>query len=826
MDSIPAFKEAVHTEFVSPVKGKEGKEWDVVLIAVGWSKNDKYYSRDVLKASVPLFEGAKACMYRFGDSLDHLSDDAEQRRPSGFSLNTIGWYAGIHFGSYKDSSGNQREGVLGRLHVAEGMKTIRENLRDAWLGGKMDIYQLSIDAQGEAVEGEAEGKTGLIVQKIENVNSTDVVSEGAAGGEFIRLAASVKGEPMKKIYSLLQESLPHFLEGMPALTDQTDMGEYLAQTFERNIPRAEEEQANIGLKDERALQEAARGVNTLRKLVELVSQGRAGEALKIIQNWVSRRPAVIRVTEGAKASFYLFPSKTKEAATSPESEGTTMADENTTEEVVVDPKDGELKIRENVIRVKEMVLESGLPAKARDRVIKMFSSHSGDLTDEQIEQAIVEEREYIASFTESGTHTELGDANEDKAAKTDIKVVRESYDKVLDAWNGFFNGDGLPVNGVEPFYSLHEAYARIENPQRFMTPMEVSFNIFRAIRAAFPGDEFTKMADHRKSLQENWGAHARAHGLKESVTSSTFSTSFSDVINQQLQKEYTAEGRNDWGPVVSTRENAKDFTNSIRVNRVGGFNDLPVVAEGAPYQEITPTQTENTESITPQKRGGLEKLTMEAVLADQVGVIRRIPRSLAVAESRTVSKDIWNQIESNPNTADAVALIATAHLNLVSGSPALTAASLADAIQLLRDQTEQDSGEKIGLRPAWLIVGTKLEDLAFELVNSDVKATPGEDSTVVNFVRSKGIKVISTLGVGRSASTDDHWWLTANTRDTEAIVAAFLGGKMTPDIFVQSPSDTPTAGEAFTADKMIFKIRSNYVGSTNSDHRYIVGSLA
>ncbi|KKL69715.1 hypothetical protein LCGC14_2112150, partial [marine sediment metagenome] len=586
MDSIPAFKEAISTQFVSPVKGKEGKEWDVVLISVGWSKNGKYYAREVLKAGVPKFEGIKACMHRFGDSLDHLTDDAEQRRPSGYSANTIGWYQGVHFGTYKDKSGKIREGILARLHVLEGMKTIRENLRDAWLGGRMNIYQLSIDARGEAVEGQAEGKSGLIVKNIEEVNSTDVVSEGAAGGEFIRLAASTKGEPMKRVHSLLQESLPHFLEGMPAPTDQTDMGEYLAQTFERNIPRAEEEQAGIGLDDEQALQEAARGVNTLRKLVELVSQGRADEALKIVQGWVAKRPAVVRVTEGTKTSFYSFPSKTKEAATSPESEDTTMADETTTEETVVEDKDGEMKIRENVIRVREMVLESGLPTKARERVVSLFASHKGDLTDEQIQKAITDEQDYIASLTESGTHVDLGDANADTAATTGVKVVKEAYDKVCDAWNGFFNGDGLPVNGVEPFYSLHEAYARIENPQRFMTNMEVAHNIFRAIKAGFPGDEFTKPSDHRKSLQENWSAHARAHGLKESVTSSTFSVSFSDVINQRLQKEYASEGRNDWGPVVSTRENAKDFTNAIRINRVGGFNDLPVVAEGAPYQEI------------------------------------------------------------------------------------------------------------------------------------------------------------------------------------------------------------------------------------------------
>jgi len=45
---------------------KKGSDWDVVLIETGLSKNGNFYPATTLKASAPLFEGLKACAYRFG----------------------------------------------------------------------------------------------------------------------------------------------------------------------------------------------------------------------------------------------------------------------------------------------------------------------------------------------------------------------------------------------------------------------------------------------------------------------------------------------------------------------------------------------------------------------------------------------------------------------------------------------------------------------------------------------------------------------------------------------------------------------------------------
>ena len=51
-------------------KTKTGKTWEVVLIETGKSENDIYYPADVLKRATHLFEGARACAYKFGESFD------------------------------------------------------------------------------------------------------------------------------------------------------------------------------------------------------------------------------------------------------------------------------------------------------------------------------------------------------------------------------------------------------------------------------------------------------------------------------------------------------------------------------------------------------------------------------------------------------------------------------------------------------------------------------------------------------------------------------------------------------------------------------------
>ncbi len=820
------FQESTYLELLEPLKEASGSHWKVAIIRVGWSLNERYYSESVLRDMAPLCEGVKAYTTRHGQTFDHIPEKDTEAHPQGFAENLVGWHKNVRYEKFVDRDGKKSEGLVSDFHVMEGARWLRENLKDAWNHKRQDLLGFSINATGEAKPGFVDGRQGLIVERVDSIESIDVVTEPAAGGSVLKLVASSNGEA-HELYKTMREKNELWFEGHGDPGKDGPLRDYLLNVTEAAITHAQDEQFETDPEQDKALfQEVARGVNMLNALARLIRGGKMDEAHTLISDWTSDYSQ--KESAGNK-NFYSLTLKAnkelEEDKTMKEAGHQDDKDEKKKKkaEEEMAARLAQIAKRESTLKVKEKAVESGLPTQAQARVVALLDGRE-DLTDEQIDEALTTEREYIASFAESGKVEGLGDSHEDGKGTKRVEVTKDQHDKWRHAFAGMWQGNGNQVEGVTPFWSLKEAFLTINQPKRHLSDMYLARQIFNSIHAAFPGDEFTGMEEHLSYLKESWNGVAGRYRLKEATNQSTFSVLFGDSINIFLQKLSAQDDRNDYKEVVSQNLNARDFDNVLRLVRTGGFNDLPIVGEGAAYQEITPTRTEVEEQITPAKRGGLEKITLEAVLADRMNEIRRIPRALAFAENRTVSKDVWNQIESNP-TVSGNALISTANLNLVTGSPVLSYSAITDAIELLRNQTEQDSGEKMGLRAKWLVVGPKLHDEAFEFVQSDVKASGSEDATLANFVKSQGIGVLSTIGLGRTTTTDDHWWLIADKSQTDMIGAGFLGGKMTPDIFVQSPADTPTQGEAFTADVMTIKIRSNFVGSSNFDHRWIVGSL-
>jgi hypothetical protein len=150
----------------------------VSLIRPGWSANGYFYSADVLGAAAPLYEGVKA--YRNHPSLTEMKD-----RPERDITDVVGWYEGVR----QESDGR----LTAELHLLE---------RATWLGTdlkqKPDIYGLSHDVRGKTRIGEADGRSGRVVEAIARVQSVDVVTEAAAGGCVDQLIASTRPSPPKE----------------------------------------------------------------------------------------------------------------------------------------------------------------------------------------------------------------------------------------------------------------------------------------------------------------------------------------------------------------------------------------------------------------------------------------------------------------------------------------------------------------------------------------------------------------------------------------------------------------------------------------------------
>ena len=149
-----------------------GKKWTVKVIEAGWGSSG-YYGADMLKIYGPQVFKAGTKVYMNHPSVTEESDRPERdvnqlagKLVSDAIFNVDGLYADIEFYS----------------HFAPIIKEMASDVG------------LSIRAFGAAVNGEAEGRKGPIIESLEAdpMTSVDVVTVAGAGGKFISLLESYK----------------------------------------------------------------------------------------------------------------------------------------------------------------------------------------------------------------------------------------------------------------------------------------------------------------------------------------------------------------------------------------------------------------------------------------------------------------------------------------------------------------------------------------------------------------------------------------------------------------------------------------------------------
>ena len=73
-----------------------GKRLEVTVIREGVSANNRYYSRQVLEESIPLWEGEEVCAYGWDPAKrDHVPAHVEKALPQGTYLNKIGFLQNV-----------------------------------------------------------------------------------------------------------------------------------------------------------------------------------------------------------------------------------------------------------------------------------------------------------------------------------------------------------------------------------------------------------------------------------------------------------------------------------------------------------------------------------------------------------------------------------------------------------------------------------------------------------------------------------------------------------------------------------------------------------
>lgn len=305
-------------------------------------------------------------------------------------------------------------------------------------------------------------------------------------------------------------------------------------------------------------------------------------------------------------------------------------------------------------------------------------------------------------------------------------------------------------------------------------------------------------------LTGDYDFHGVFHGERvqlANVTTGTMTSVVKNAMNVALLEAFVQ--RPMWWKQIAHEE---DFATMDDVTWVtlGGFGDLPTVAEGAAYTELSWADDENTAAFV--KKGGYVGITLEMIDKDRVAAVRAIPRKMGLGAWRTVSTLVSNLFTDNsgigPTLTDTGALFNnTAQTSTGGHANLLTTALSLDAwdavIQAMYASTEQNSAKPQGIRPSFCLVPIELEKTALTIFGSP--QIPGSANNDVN-VRTMPADRVITVPEWTDAN---NWAAAADPGDCQGVCIGYRFGRE-PELFV---ADDALTGSMFTNDEMRIKAR-------------------
>ncbi|URX63260.1 hypothetical protein KR767_04105 [Luteibacter anthropi] len=429
-----------------------------------------------------------------------------------------------------------------------------------------------------------------------------------------------------------------------------------------------------------------------------------------------------------------------------------------------DQLEARLRMVEARASARTLIAGSRLPAVAQERLTTRFAE-AASFSEDDVRKAIEDERTYLGRFAEGAQVRGLG---------MQIEMGEGRAEKMAAMLDDFFDRS-------KPSMSFKECYIELTGDAK-VTGLVRNMDESRLREAA--GDRV----------------------FREAINSGTFADILGDSITRAMIRQYAnLPGWSDWRWLCDIVP-VSDFRTQERT-RIGGFGDLPDVAQGAPYNELNPPDDEAA-SYAASKRGGLQTITLEAIANDDVGLFRRMPTMLATSAARTLYKFVYGFLDANRAIYDGKALFHADHANL--GTAALAAASFSAARLSMFQQAEMSSGERLGIPLRHLAIPGDLQQAAYDLFQRSTNL----DKT---FVQSQD----PTVHVVTHWTDANNWFATADNADVPLIELGFYNGQEDPELFVQ---DQPTAGSVFTNDKITYKIRHIYGGAVR-DYRGFYGAI-
>ena len=258
-------------------------------------------------------------------------------------------------------------------------------------------------------------------------------------------------------------------------------------------------------------------------------------------------------------------------------------------------------------------------------------------------------------------------------------------------------------------------------------------------------------------------------------STSDFPLLLSNIARKSLMAGYDAEEQT-WRPLARQR-NLPDFKSSTEL-MVAGQLIPEEIAEGGEYKAATIKEADTSWNLKTYAKK--IKVTRQLIINDDLDALGRIPGMIGRGMSLLESNVMWNLLTSNPTMGeDGVALFHADHDN--QGTGAIGETALSDARQALRTQSDL-AGNRVNLRPRYLVVPTALETAAQKQLTSVVANTTGD---VNIFAGSLGIIVEPRLDDASSTV----YYVTADPAQVNMLVYGYLEGEAGPQVYTEDERD-------------------------------------
>lgn len=230
---------------------------------------------------------------------------------------------------------------------------------------------------------------------------------------------------------------------------------------------------------------------------------------------------------------------------------------------------------------------------------------------------------------------------------------------------------------------------------------------------------------------------------------------------------------------ITSKGTLKDFKQtSDHEYVIGGVGDFLLVPENGEIKPDTP----RTEQL-PQRKldtyGKSFSMTRQAFINDDVGFLTEVPGLYATAAKKTIDKQVYKILYTNPKIFDGKTLFHADHKNLIGSGSAPSQASIQEMILQMQKQTDH-FGEPIYVSPAKMVVGVGYEFILAVIFKS--AQVTGSANNDINPLHNYPLGVVQSPRLNALAGANACPWFMLTDPSIRGIQVDYLNGQETPTV--------------------------------------------